>query len=119
MTPVDMSRAGAGGDARLRGFLDRATMAQAARFIDAQAARLGTEAIDVGDALGRVLSGPLTAPADLPAVDRAAVDGPDDPQAEHGLTERTASLPPQSGHVPKPHERQGQDAHDRDDAHHC
>ena len=64
------------GDVRLRGFSDRVSFAEALAWLDLQACRgLPVEEVSVGAAQGRVLAEPLNAPADLPAVDCAAVDG--------------------------------------------
>lgn len=61
-------------DARLCGFAERASVADAVAWIDAQAA-LGAETAASGEACGRILHAPVAAPADLPAWDRAADDG--------------------------------------------
>jgi len=64
------------GDVRLRGFSDRASFAEALAWLDLQARRsLPVEEVSVAAAQGRVLAEPLSAPADLPAIDCAAVDG--------------------------------------------
>ncbi|HZU88162.1 MAG TPA: molybdopterin-binding protein [Stellaceae bacterium] len=62
-------------DVRLRGFADRVAVAEALRWIDAEARRLDAEEIAVGEAAGRVLAAPVTAVADAPPQDRAAIDG--------------------------------------------
>ncbi len=80
----EQSRADQCGDVRLRGFSERASLEEAIAWLDAHG-RLGltaenppaenTEEISVDAVLGRVLSRPISAPADIPAVDCAAVDG--------------------------------------------
>jgi molybdopterin molybdotransferase len=62
-------------DVRLRGFSTRASLAEATAWVDAHAAALGAEAVEVDAAAGRVLRAALHAPADLPATDRAGEDG--------------------------------------------
>lgn len=62
-------------DVRMRGFADRVPVAEALRWIDAQAQRSGAEEIAVASAAGRVLAAPVVARVDLPPEDRAAIDG--------------------------------------------
>src|SRR2546427_357861 len=45
------------------------------RIVCAEAAPLGTQEIDLGSALGRVLAEHVVSPSDLPACDRSAMDG--------------------------------------------
>lgn len=62
-------------DVRLRGFPDRASVERAVAWVDLHAPRLGSEEVPVADACGRVLAAAPAAPADHPAVARAAADG--------------------------------------------
>src|ERR1044071_5462974 len=45
------------------------------RIVCAEAAPVGTQEIDLGSALGRVLAERVLSPSDLPACDRSAMDG--------------------------------------------
>ena len=64
------------GDVRLRGFSDRASFAEAVAWLDLQVRHsLPAEEVSVAAAEGRVLAEPISAPADIPAMDCAAVDG--------------------------------------------
>lgn len=62
-------------DVRMRGFRDRADVADAHALIDARRNSLPAEAIALADAAGRVLAAPIVARIAVPAFDRAAMDG--------------------------------------------
>jgi molybdopterin molybdotransferase len=63
------------GDVRMHGFAARAEVATALAWIDRHARRLGDEPVALAQAAGRVLAAPVAAPLDVPAFDRAAMDG--------------------------------------------
>ena len=67
------------GDVRLKGFSDRASFDEAIAWLDLHGRhRLPAEDIEdisVETAQGRVIAGPISAPADIPAMDCAGVDG--------------------------------------------
>ncbi|HET9598678.1 MAG TPA: hypothetical protein VFP65_24095, partial [Anaeromyxobacteraceae bacterium] len=64
-------------DVRLRGFADRASLAEALAWVDRRpaAAAASVEEVAVADAVGRVPAGPIAAQADVPDADRAGEDG--------------------------------------------
>jgi molybdopterin molybdotransferase len=62
-------------DVRLRGFADRASLAQALTWVDGRGAAPGVEEVPVEAAVGRVPAVPVEVPADVPDVDRAGEDG--------------------------------------------
>jgi len=62
-------------DVRMRGFSHRSEVEEAWRWIDRHATALGAEASPIDDAGGRVLAHDVTATIDVPAFDRAAMDG--------------------------------------------
>jgi molybdopterin molybdotransferase len=62
-------------DPRLVGFATRTPLAVAQACIDALVGMTDEEEVALADALGRVLARPVVAPADLPPVARARVDG--------------------------------------------
>lgn len=62
-------------DVRMRGFAQRAEVASALAWVDAQARSLPAESVAVDDAAGRVLVADLVAPIAVPEFDRAAMDG--------------------------------------------
>jgi molybdopterin molybdotransferase len=62
-------------DVRMRGFRDRTEVADACALLDARLRPLGTEAIDLHAAGGRVLASEVVAEAPVPAFDRSAMDG--------------------------------------------
>lgn len=75
----EQSRQSRCGDVRLRGFSNRASFEEAIAWLDVHG-RHGLPAEDIEDisidkVQGRVLAGPICAPADVPAMDCAAVDG--------------------------------------------
>lgn len=62
-------------DVRMRGFSQRAEVGAAWQWIDAHATRLHTETVSIDQAAGRVLADDIVATIDVPAFDRAAMDG--------------------------------------------
>ncbi|HMN78027.1 MAG TPA: molybdopterin molybdotransferase MoeA [Burkholderiaceae bacterium] len=62
-------------DVRMRGFARRAEVADALRWIDGHAQRLSSETVAIDAAAGRVLADDIRAAIDVPAFDRAAMDG--------------------------------------------
>lgn len=62
-------------DVRMRGFSRRTEVSAARDWIDAQAIQLTSETIDIERAAGRVLVDDMVATVDVPAFDRAAMDG--------------------------------------------
>jgi molybdopterin molybdotransferase len=62
-------------DVRMRGFRERVEVAVALTWIDALARALPGEAVAVDALGGRVLAADVVAPIDVPAFDRAAMDG--------------------------------------------
>ena len=62
-------------DVRMRGFSRRAEVADVWRWIAAHAPVLPAETVAIDDACGRVLARDVVASADVPAFDRAAMDG--------------------------------------------
>lgn len=63
------------GDVRMHGFRQRSEVPAVLDWIDRHASRLGEEAVLLDDAVGRVLAADIIAPLDVPAFDRAAMDG--------------------------------------------
>lgn len=62
-------------DVRMRGFRDRAEVADVLRLIDARVSALPPESVPLADAAGRVLASDVRADVAVPAFDRAAMDG--------------------------------------------
>jgi molybdopterin molybdotransferase len=62
-------------DVRMHGFSQRAEVGAVLKWIDEHARRLGSGLVALEDAPGRILAEPVTAPIDVPAFDRAAMDG--------------------------------------------
>lgn len=62
-------------DVRMHGFAQRTEVHTALAWVDGQAHPLPAEPVAVEDAAGRVLAADLHAPIDVPAFDRAAMDG--------------------------------------------
>src|SRR5262245_35054197 len=67
--------AGDPGDVRMRGFSRRAEVAEVWQWIDRHAKPLTAETVSIDETSGRVLAGDVIAAADVPAFDRAAMDG--------------------------------------------
>ncbi len=59
----------------MHGFSQRAEVATALNWIDQHAHRLGSEPVPLDQAAGRILAEPVIATIDVPAFDRAAMDG--------------------------------------------
>jgi molybdopterin molybdotransferase len=59
----------------MHGFSQRAEVDSVLKWIDEHAAPLGAGLVALDDAPGRVLAEPVVAPIDVPAFDRAAMDG--------------------------------------------
>lgn len=62
-------------DVRMRGFRERAEVDAVWRWIEQHAKRLGPETVALERAAGRVLASDVVAALDVPAFDRAAMDG--------------------------------------------
>ncbi len=62
-------------DVRMHGFTQRAEVGAVWTWIDAHAQRLASESVALCEAATRVLAAPVTAPIDVPAFDRSAMDG--------------------------------------------
>jgi molybdopterin molybdotransferase len=62
-------------DVRMRGFARRTTVEAALAWVDAHARRLAAERASVWEAAGRVLSGDVTSPVDVPQFARSMMDG--------------------------------------------
>ena len=62
-------------DVRMRGFATRARVQEALAWIDANVRALEAESVPLGEAHGRVLVEDVVAAHDVPAFDRAAMDG--------------------------------------------
>ena len=62
-------------DVRMRGFSKRVEVADAWTWIDRHAGPLRSEAVPIDEATGRVLASQVIASLDVPAFDRAAMDG--------------------------------------------
>jgi molybdopterin molybdotransferase len=65
----------AAGDVRMRGFAHRETVEAALAWLDAQLQPLGSEMLPLRMAAGRVLATPVVSDVDVPAFDRATMDG--------------------------------------------
>ena len=59
----------------MHGFRQRAEVGTVLKWIDEHASRLGFTRVPLDEAAGRVLAEPVVAPIDVPAFDRAAMDG--------------------------------------------
>ena len=59
----------------MHGFGRRAEVAEVVAWIDAHVTRSSPQSVRLEDAAGRVLAEPIVAPFDVPAFDRAAMDG--------------------------------------------
>jgi molybdopterin molybdotransferase len=62
-------------DVRMRGFTHRRTVEAALAWLDAQLQRLGAESVPLQMAAGRVLATPVVSEVNVPAFDRATMDG--------------------------------------------
>ena len=62
-------------DIRERGFSDRVSVEKATSWVDRHSTKLTAEQIDVSEASGRVLAGPMKAASAIPPADRASSDG--------------------------------------------
>jgi molybdopterin molybdotransferase len=62
-------------DVRMHGFSQRAEVGTVLSWIDRHALRLDRERVSLDDACGRVLAETVIAPLDVPAFDRASMDG--------------------------------------------
>ncbi len=62
-------------DVRMHGFSQRSEVSAVLSWIDGHAPRLGDEAVPLDDAVDRILAADAIAPLDVPAFDRAAMDG--------------------------------------------
>src|SRR5262245_43678854 len=62
-------------DVRMKGFRDRAEVADAIALLDSRVCPLPAEAVSVNDAAGRVLACDVVADVAVPAFDRSAMDG--------------------------------------------
>ncbi len=62
-------------DVRMHGFAQRSEVAAVLDWIDRHAARLGDETAPLDEAVDRILAADVIAPLDVPAFDRAAMDG--------------------------------------------
>jgi molybdopterin molybdotransferase len=62
-------------DVRMKGFGDRAAVADVLAALGTRAAPLAGEPVALEDAAGRVLAEAVVSPVDVPAFDRAAMDG--------------------------------------------
>jgi molybdopterin molybdotransferase len=62
-------------DVRMRGFRERADVAEAVAWIDALPLAVPDETLPLAEAAGRVLAEALASGVDVPAFDRAAMDG--------------------------------------------
>lgn len=71
MNPSDLHR----GDVRMRGFAARTRVAAALTWIDEHAAALEIETVALDALCGRVLAADAVSAVDVPAFDRAAMDG--------------------------------------------
>jgi molybdopterin molybdotransferase len=77
MNPPAEPATGAGGfhDVRMRGFRDRAEVADVLTLLERRLRPLATEAVGLQASAGRVLAADVTAATDVPPFDRAAMDG--------------------------------------------
>jgi molybdopterin molybdotransferase len=62
-------------DVRMHGFRQRTEVETVVAWVDRHALRLGDEIVPLEEAWGRVLAADVIAPIDVPAFDRAAMDG--------------------------------------------
>ena len=62
-------------DVRMQGFRQRSEVSAVLSWIDGHASRLGDETVPLDDAVDRILAADAIAPLDVPAFDRAAMDG--------------------------------------------
>ena len=62
-------------DVRMRGFPRRHTVRAALEWLDAQLCPLGAETVPLKQAAGRVLAAPIVSEVEVPAFDRATMDG--------------------------------------------
>src|SRR5262245_27174242 len=62
-------------DVRMRGFRARADVETETAALDARTAPLPGESVSLAAAAGRALAEPVVSPVDVPAFDRAAMDG--------------------------------------------
>lgn len=62
-------------DVRMRGFSQRTTVAAALDWLDGQLGALRAEDVEISEAYGRVLADDVTSRHDVPAFDRAMMDG--------------------------------------------
>src|SRR5262249_35348175 len=62
-------------DVRMRGFTSRSTVEQAVAWLDNQIRPLPPEDVALADAAGRVLAADIASDVDVPAFDRAMMDG--------------------------------------------
>jgi molybdopterin molybdotransferase len=62
-------------DVRMHGFAQRSEVSAVLSWVDRHAARLGDETVPLDEAVDRVLAADAIAPLDVPAFDRAAMDG--------------------------------------------
>jgi len=62
-------------DVRMHGFRQRSEVSAVLGWIDARASRLGDETVSLDEAVDRILAADAIAPLDVPAFDRAAMDG--------------------------------------------
>ena len=62
-------------DVRMRGFQDRAEVADVVALLEARVRLLPAEPVELGDAAGRVLAADVVAATAVPAFDRSAMDG--------------------------------------------
>ncbi len=75
MTEASRHQRVAEADVRMRGFIRRATVDEALRWIDAQAYPLASEEVPLAAAAARVLASSVTSAVDVPGFDRAMMDG--------------------------------------------
>ena len=62
-------------DVRMHGFRQRSEVSAVLTWIDRHASRLGDETVPLDEAVDRILAADAIAPLDVPAFDRAAMDG--------------------------------------------
>jgi molybdopterin molybdotransferase len=62
-------------DVRMRGFRDRADVADVLRLLDTRTHALPGEVVELGALAGRVLAAPVVSPVNVPGFARAAMDG--------------------------------------------
>ncbi len=75
MSRSDPTNLGASRDVRMRGFASRTTVEAAWKWVDEHSRRLGDELIELPHAAGRVLAADVQSTLDVPAFDRAMMDG--------------------------------------------